>query len=45
MEKFIVLLKIASFVLAICNYVSYKKSNDLRDYIGYWGCVIVALLY
>ncbi len=39
------LLKIGWLVLAVMNYVGYRKSNNLRDYISYWGCMIIAVLH
>lgn len=45
METLKIILKIAWFMLAISYRNSYRKTDNLKDYIAYWGCMLLALLY
>lgn len=44
MEVIELILKIVWFILALSYSHAYEKTDKVTYYIGYWGCMILAIL-
>lgn len=40
-----ILLNIVALILSISYFISYKKTNELEDYIAYWGWMLMAIFF